>query len=182
MTLSIAATPISLPTLWLRRLGALLFLGLGLLTALRLRQVRLAEAFSASWLAGLIGIHPGRLNATVWVQTPDQWPAGINIVNGCSVGLLIIPLAVVTGLMLVTGRVRIRSALVAFALAATVVTLLNQLRYVITLFAIHRWGFAEGYGQTHVLVGSLVSSVGIIVATATLTVVLLRMGDGDRRG
>ena len=182
MTLPLPMSSVPASTLRIRRSGALLFVGVGALTAVFLRELRFAEASGASTLAGLLGIHPGRLNATVWVQTPDHWPAGINIVNGCSVGLLIIPLALVTGLMLVTGRVRTRSAVGAFLAVAFLVTALNQIRYVITLFAIHRWGFEEGYGQTHVLVGSLVSSVGIVLATATMTIVLLRMSDGDRRG
>jgi exosortase/archaeosortase family protein len=165
-----------------RRLAALAFVGVAVAIATHLRWVRIAEAKAVAVLVGALGTRPGRLNATVWVRTPDDLAAGINIVTGCSVGLLVIPLALVTGLALLTGRLRIVKALQAFVAAALIATVLNQLRYAVTLYAIHRWGFEDGYGQTHVLVGSLVSTVGIVVATSITAVVVLRHTEGRPHG
>lgn len=139
--------------------------------------VRTVEAVVTCAILRPLGAQPDRLRTTVWVQTPSSWPAGVQIVNSCSAGVLLIPIAVACGLVVATGRVSTWRALASFVLVGIIAVAMNQVRYAVILLAIHQWGFDAGFHQTHVLIGSVISAATVIGATALAYRLLWHRGD-----
>lgn len=128
---------------------------------LALRSIRVGEAVLSSLLLQAMGAGAERLGTTVIVQSgPGR--AGFTIATGCSTALLAIPFLGVGALAVLTGRFRPRRVLAHLAVAVVGVIVLNQLRFGIVGGAIHVFGYERGYGQSHVLIGTLVSTLGLV--------------------
>lgn len=152
-------------------LAALLVLSL-----VALRQVRIGEAMLSTRILSFLGTGADRFGTAVLVDS-DGSRAGFTIASGCSTALLAAPFLVIGALSLVTGRVRPGRTLACVAVALVGVIAVNQLRFGIVGGAIHLFGFERGYGQSHVLIGTLVSTLGLVLG---LTFFVLAMGK-DRR-
>lgn len=153
-----AATPTALVT----ALGLAAVLAASLLA---LRSVRIGEAILSTGLLRLMGTGAERVGTAVTVETGGA-RAGFTIANGCSTALLAAPFLTVGAIAVLTGRVRPPRILGSVAVAVVGVVLLNQLRFGIVGGAIHLFGFERGYGQSHVLIGTLVSTVGLVAGLA----------------
>lgn len=130
-----------------------------------MRSVRIGEAMLSAALLRLMGTGADRVGTAILVDT-DGARAGFAIASGCSTALLALPFIAVGALALVTGRVRPGRTLACVAVAVGGAVLLNQLRFGIVGGAIHLFGFERGYGQSHVLIGTLVSTVGMVAGLA----------------
>lgn len=128
---------------------------------LALRSIRIGEAVLATGLLRLMGTGAERVGTAVVVDA-GAGRAGFTIASGCSTALLAAPFLAVGAIAVLTGRVRPPRALASVGIAAVGVVLLNQLRFGIVGAAIHLFGFERGYGQSHVLIGTLVSTVGLV--------------------
>lgn len=142
-----------------------------------LRQVRIGEAMISTRILSWLGTGADRFGTAVLVDA-DGSRAGFTIASGCSTALLAAPFLVIGALSLITGRVRPGRTLACVAVALVGVVAVNQLRFGIVGGAIHLFGFKTGYGQSHVLIGTLVSTLGLVFG---LTFFVLAMGKDGRR-
>jgi len=156
-------------------------IGLALVASLvLLRPVRLAEAMLSSAVLSALGFGAERVGTSVLVET-DGARAGFTIASGCSTALLAAPFLAVGALAVATGRVRPGRAFATLAAALVGVVVVNQLRFGIVGAAIGWFGFRTGYGQSHVLIGTLVSTVGLVVGLAAFVLAMgrARTVEGD---
>jgi len=146
-----------------------------------LRPIRIAEAMLSSSLLSLTGIGADRVGTSVLVET-EGTRAGFTIASGCSTALLAAPFLVVGALAVATGRIRPRRLLATLAVAVVGVIAVNQLRSSIVGASIHWFGFETGYGQSHVLIGTLVSTLGLVVGLAAFVLAMARSRDAEGTG
>lgn len=107
---------------------------------------------------------------------------GHTVTIGCSAVVLLVPFVVVAALLLPVQRMPAVVTLGALGFAALVVAAVNQLRLLTIASGVHFWGLERGYGFTHVLGGSIVSTVGIVLGGLTFLVLLTRGAQVVRRG
>lgn len=160
------------------RVTALALVGLLVLSLVNLRPVRLAEAMLSSVLLSVTGFGAERLGTSVLVAT-DGGRAGFTIANGCSTALLAAPFLLVGALAVGTGRIRPGRALTTVAVALLGVIAVNQLRFWIVGASIGWFGFETGYGQSHVLIGTLVSTFGLVIGLAAFILSMSRSRAAD---
>lgn len=130
-----------------------------------LRPIRIGEAMLSAGLLRLMGTGADRVGTAVLVDTEGA-RAGFAIASGCSTALLATPFIAVGALALATGRVRPSRTLACLGAAIGGAVLVNQLRFGVVGGAIHLFGFERGYGQSHVLIGTLVSTTGLVAGLA----------------
>jgi len=73
-----------------------------------------------------------------------------------------VPFALLTALLLLAGRVQPGRAGATVALFAVVLILVNQLRLLVIILSVRGWGFETGFARSHVLLGTVVSTVGVV--------------------
>jgi exosortase/archaeosortase family protein len=84
------------------------------------------------------------------------------------------------GAMLVAvGRLSLARAFVAAGVAAVLLVAVNQLRLAVIVASMRLWGYQAGYERSHVLIGSAVTTLGL-VAVALLFMLLLGPGRRPR--
>ncbi len=97
---------------------------------------------------------------TVYFGLGSDTPLGLRMTPECTSAFLVLPLLLV-GAVMIALRPRIaRRVLIALAVAATAVIIVNQFR-VLTLVGLVKWlGVDTGYYWGHTLLGSMVSVFG----------------------
>ncbi len=154
--------------------------------------VRRLEAITASSILALLGTGAGASDTFVLVPTdvvPDgmvgEIPPGGAIVGGfrialgCSVVLFLVPLLLVAAVAVASGRVRAPARFGrALGLGAAAVVVVSQLRYVVSGLLIHEMGQERGFGIAHVLLGSIISTVGLALATFGFAWIAIWRRDG----
>lgn len=112
----------------------------------------------------------------------DGQLVGHTVTIGCSAVVLLVPFVAVAALLLPVRRMPAAVTLGALGFAALVVSSVNQLRLLTIATGMHLWGVEKGYGVTHVLAGSIVSTLGIVAGGLTFLVLLTRGAQVVRRG
>ncbi len=140
---------------------AAVVIGLAALAVLGQAQVRRGEAIGSALLLKLFHIAPA-----VSLGTAVTFPAkgryvGFTVAPGCTAALLVVPFFVVAGILLLARRVQPRRAAATIAAFTAVVVLVNQLRLLVIGSAMRVWGYPAGYDRSHILLGSLVSTIGV---------------------
>ena len=143
------------------RVFAAVAIGLAALAVLGQAQVRRGEAMGSALLLKLLNIAPA-----VSLGTAVTFPAkgryvGFTVAPGCTAALLVVPFLVVAGILLLARRVQPRRAVSTMAAFTAVVVLVNQLRLLVIGSAMRVWGYPTGYDRSHILLGSLVSTIGV---------------------
>lgn len=146
------------------------------------RAVRHAEACASASLLRRAWAPDARCLADNTVYRIDGQLVGHTVTIGCSAVVLLVPFVVVAALLLPVRRMPAVVTLTALAVAALVVGAVNQLRLLTIATGMHLWGVERGYGITHVLAGSLVSTVGIVLGGLTFLLLLTRGAAVVRRG
>jgi exosortase/archaeosortase family protein len=174
-TYLLAAEPDGAPDVGLVRpgmvAGGVVTLVLMLVGAGRLQQL---EAAVTVPLARLIGLEDARQVGRSVLFTVDGQPTGVDITIGCTAAFLLLPFVAATTVLLAVRRIPALRAFASLATAVVVVLAVNQARVLAIIAGMHAWGPEEGYGRTHVLVGTAVSTVGVVVAGSCFLLVLLR--------
>ncbi|MEZ0494445.1 hypothetical protein AB2L28_19580 [Kineococcus sp. TBRC 1896] len=146
------------------------------------RAVRHAEACASAFLVRRTWGPEARCLADNTLYRVDGVLAGHTVTIGCSAVVLLVPFVLVAGLLLPVRRMSAVVTLGSLGIAAVVVAAVNQLRLLTIATGIHLWGLERGYGATHVLAGSIVSTVGIVLGGLTFLVLLTRGAQVVRRG
>lgn len=109
-------------------------------------------------------VPPGEPDVYYGLGTDEMF--GLRISSGCSAALLVLPILVFATVMLLGHRGRVLDILVGLAVAVGFIIAFNQVRLGIIAFSSMRWGM-EGFGWSHTIAGSVISLVGVAIATVT---------------
>jgi exosortase/archaeosortase family protein len=107
---------------------------------------------------------------------------GLEITPDCSSALLIVPLCGLGMLLLIPRRLAVSRIAKALIAAAVVMVGGNLLRIGVIAIAVRLGGLGTGYQLGHLILGSIISIIGIAIALTLLTVILVRRGRKGRRG
>jgi exosortase/archaeosortase family protein len=124
-------------------------------------QVRHVEAVVCAVLLRLFAIAPAESLGTAVTFPSKGSYVGFTVAPGCTAALLIVPFVVVAGLLLLAGRVSPGRAVATVGVFAGVVVAVNQMRLIAIAIAMRAWGYPDGFERSHVLMGSLVSTIGV---------------------
>jgi exosortase/archaeosortase family protein len=144
-------------------------------------EVRRLEAqTSAGVLDALRVVKAEALGSSVIFPLEGRF-VGFTITPACTVALLTLPFFGAAALLIASRRVKITRALVALVAFAAVVFTVNQLRLAVAAGAMRAWGFETGYERSHVFLGTVVSTVGVLGSLAAFVYVLLARSRGAAR-
>jgi hypothetical protein len=150
--------------------------------------LRSLEASASSFVLRLVGAGGMARDSVVLVvdATRDDVagvPSGgfvagsFEIVSSCSVAMFLAPLWLAAGVLLLVRRTPPMTVL-RLALGFTfLLVAVSQARYVVTGWLIHSLGQERGYPLAHVLIGSILSTVGLVGGTVAFLVLALRTKD-----
>jgi hypothetical protein len=161
-------------------LGAALLALAGVAVVLGHTAVRQLEAQTSAGVLGAVRLAPARsIGASVIFPLDGKW-VGYNITPACTVALLTLPFFGAAALLVAARRVAIMRAFVAVVAFAAVVFTVNQFRFAVAAGAMRLWGFDTGYERSHIFLGTVVSTVGVLGSLAAFVYVLLAKGGGVR--
>ncbi len=126
--------------------------------AVRLHETEMAAAVVR--LTGGHGVHT--LGSNVLFFAKHRY-VGFALDAGCSAAFLVAPFFLLGAGLLLTGRVSVRRAIASTAVAVALVFAANQARLAVIAFAIRGWGLERGYERSHVFLGTVVSTVGVLI-------------------
>ena len=140
--------------------GALFTLGAVLLTVTR--QACMVEASVQHWMLQRLGVDAVHLQTAVLFPIDGQL-AGVTLSPGCSVGPLLGVFLVLASPIAHLRDVPARRVLASAAVLVAVFVLANQLRILVIVVAMVRWGFDRGYEVSHVFFGSAITTIGFVL-------------------
>lgn len=124
-------------------------------------QIRRAEAIGCAFLLDLLRLAPAESLGTAVTFPAQGRYVGFTVAPGCTAALLIVPFVLVAGVLLLARRVHPTRAIATVAVFAAVIALINQLRLMVIAISMRAWGYPDGFERSHVLLGSLVSTIGV---------------------
>ncbi|MEI4273468.1 hypothetical protein TEK04_17235 [Klenkia sp. LSe6-5] len=151
--------------------GGVLTLVLMLVEADRLQRW---EAAAAVPLARLVGVEDARQLGRSVLFSVDGQATGIDVTVGCTAAFLLLPFVAATTVLLAVRRIPALRAIASLGTAVLVILAVNQARMLAITAGMVTWGPEVGYARTHVLVGTAVSTLGLVVAGTCFLLVLLR--------
>lgn len=123
---------------------------------------RVVEAwFSAGFINAV------RLAPTEQAGTSVFFPAktlliDFDITTACTAALLISPFCLLAAGLLVSGRMSVRRSLGTLAGTALAIFAVNQVRFLVIALSLRLWGYPKGYEVSHIFIGTIVSTLGIL--------------------
>ena len=140
------------------------------------RTFRHFEARLATPMTGFVTGRHGTVtsNDLVYFALGTHRAFGLQITNECTSALLLIPLLVMMGSFTMFSRVPLRRQLLALAVGASLMMVVNVVRVSGIAWATWRFGFDPGYTYSHVFVGSAFSLVGFVASMLLALWVLVR--------
>ena len=111
---------------------------------------------------------------TVYFALGTRRAFGLVITNECTSAVLLIPLLVMMGSFMVFSRVSLGRQLLALAVGAALMLVVNILRVAGICWSTYRFGFDPGYKYSHVFVGSAFSLIGFVGAMLLALWILVR--------
>jgi exosortase/archaeosortase family protein len=172
--MSATAVHLPAPRKWpINRLIAPLVAGAGILLLISESHVRHLEAGAAAGILRLTALgHAHAVGSSVIFPHHQLW-IGYTVAASCTAALLIAPFFLIAALLILSGRVRIGSGLLALAAVTVIVWLVNQLRLLVIGASMRLWGFQTGYSRSHVLAGGVVSTLGVALGIAAFVALML---------
>lgn len=143
-------------------------------------RIRAWEAAGAARIGSLFGVIKAQsLGNSVVFPLGGRW-VGYSLTTGCTVALLISPFFFLLAAVMLAGpRITIGRAMFTLLTICTLLVVVNQLRMLAVAGAMRAWGFQTGYERGHVLLGTVVSTLGLVGALLIFLVVLTRGRRGD---
>jgi exosortase/archaeosortase family protein len=138
-------------------------------------QFRSLEAQVGAHLYGVIEPTLAASSAPViWFGLGTSRAFGLTITPDCSSALVLAPLSVLGIALMVPRRLPVRRVTKALAVAAAVMVTGNTLRIGVIALAIRIDGISTGYRIGHLVVGSVISIVCIVLGLGLLAHILTR--------
>ncbi|MFI5838626.1 hypothetical protein ACIA8K_02755 [Catenuloplanes sp. NPDC051500] len=136
-------------------------------------ELRHTEACMSAWLARRNGLTDATCTGSTVLFMIGEFQSGVTITLGCTVTFLAIPFLLATSGLFVIHRVSLIKSFLALISAITFIMICNHLRLLSIEVAMRIWGAADGYSATHILVGTLISTLGVIGGGLAYLYVLL---------
>lgn len=124
--------------------------------------VRLYEARASAFVLDLTRMGPAKSLGTAVTFRDQGRLVGFSLTAGCTSALLILPFVAVGAAIVLSGRIDPIRGLRTVALVSVVVFVINQSRFLVIAGAMRVWGYRAGYERSHVFLGSVVSTLGLI--------------------
>jgi exosortase/archaeosortase family protein len=141
-------------------------------------QFRSLEAEVGAHLYGVIEPTLAASRAPViWFGLGTSRAFGLTITPDCSSALVLAPLSVLGIALMVPRRLPVLRVTKALAVAAAVMVTGNLLRIGVIALSIRMGGISTGYRIGHLVVGSVISIVGIVVGLGLLAIIVTRNGE-----
>lgn len=145
-------------------------------------RFRVGEASVTAWVLRLFHLRPAAsLGSNVVFPLHGRW-VGFSLTVACTAALLMAPFFAVAGLLLLARRVDSRRALIALSVASVVIFTVNQLRLLVIAGSMLAWGFQTGYERSHIFLGTVLSTIGVIVGVIIFVWMLIGRPDQPRIG
>jgi exosortase/archaeosortase family protein len=142
-------------------------------------RFRVGEAWVTAWFLRLFHLRSAAaLGPNVVFPLHGRW-VGFELTVACTAALLLVPFFAVAGLLLLVGRVDRGRAAVALLVATGVIFAVNQLRLLVIAGSMLAWGFQTGYERSHVFLGTMLSTIGVIAGV--IVFIWMLIGGADRR-
>lgn len=143
--------------------------------------------YEASIITPMISFVTGRHRAVtsdtlIWFARGTPRVFGLYISSGCTSALLLIPLFVVIGSFAIFTRMSLPRQIGALAAGATLIVGVNALRMTGIAWATWKFGRGNGYGFSHLFVGSAFSLLGFVAAMLVALWILVRGQRSAGRG
>ncbi len=144
-------------------LAAVVVVAAGIAVAVAHRSVQAAEAWMSAGLATASGLVTAQPFGSAVVFPLDGRNVGFTITPGCSVAFLLPFFFVVAAALLASGRISAGRAVFSIVAVSATLFAVNQVRLLIVSASMRGWGFETGYERSHILLGTLASTIGVIV-------------------
>lgn len=108
----------------------------------------------------------------IWFGLGTPGAFGLEITPDCSSALLIVPLCGLGMLLMIPRRLAVSRVATALAVAALVLVVGNLLRIGVIAVAVRLAGVSTGYQIGHLILGSIVSIIGIALALILLVAIV----------
>lgn len=144
-------------------LAAIVVVAGGIAVAVGHRSVQSLEAWLSAGLANGLGLVPAEPFGTAVVFPLDGRMVGFTITPGCSVAFLLPVFFVAAAALLAFGRISTSRAVVTVVAVSATLFVVNQVRLLIVSASMRGWGFELGYERSHILLGSLASTLGVVL-------------------
>lgn len=155
-----------------RSVAALLIVG-GVLLVTFVRYGQMAEAQANGALLNLLHIAPAEVYGAAVVFLPGQTYIGYRVDAGCTATLLLVPFFFLTAGLLSFSRLSPRRCLVALGLVSVLIFTANQARMLLIASVMRVLGGERGYDASHVFLGTVVSTLGVLGAIVVFVAVLV---------
>jgi len=136
--------------------------------------IRLAEARVS---AGVIDVtrvaHAQSIGSSVVFPLRNAF-VGFTITLGCTAALLVVPFFALTSGLIVARRASVQRGVATLALLVVALFVVNQARLLVIALSMRIWGFERGFEVSHVLLGTVVSTLGVLGGLLLYLWVLLR--------
>ncbi len=124
--------------------------------------IRELEAWVSAHVVHMFGVVPATsMGNSVVFRLDGRW-VGYTMAVGCSVTMLITPFFLLAAAMIASRRVRPGRALGALPLLSVALFAVNQARLLVMAISMRGWGFQLGYERSHVFLGSILSTLGVV--------------------
>lgn len=141
------------------------------------RPIRVFEAHvSALVLDGLsFGSSDAIGSAVVFAESGRL--VGFTLTLGCTAALLLIPFFLVAAGLIASRRIHAVRAARSLVVATLVVLIVNQLRFLVVAVSMRVWGHEKGYERSHVFLGSVLSTAGLMIGVMVFVLGMAKDGD-----
>lgn len=150
--------------------GAAVVVALVLLAAAAVQRIEAATATALMRLVGLDAWSDASIVRIIVDTDPEKagLPSGgyrlggFTIAPSCSVALFLAPLLIAAAALLVGRRARAADVVRGLLVVIPLIIVVSQIRYVVTGALIAAQGQDRGFSLAHVLIGSIISTVGLV--------------------
>ncbi len=100
---------------------------------------------------------------TVFIHTPSS-VVGLQISASCTAAFLLVPFLALGAAMMGSRRLVVHRVIIGLVCGTMIVFWLNELRFLVIAWATHNWGIAGGFEWSHVLAGTVITTLAMLVA------------------
>ena len=139
------------------------------------KPIRGAEAHLAAQVMQRINLRTAHAVGTNVTFPLHRHFAGYNVTLSCTVALLIAPFCLIDAGLMWSRRTSFTKGVRSLAVVALILIVVNQLRLLTIGASMVLWGFKTGYERSHVLLGTTLSTIGVV--TGLIVFIWLLIGD-----
>ncbi len=124
--------------------------------------IRPVEARMAAVIVAFTQLAPARTLGTAILFPANGMYVGLNVTASCSIALLVSPFCLLAAGLVLSRRTSLQRGLVTLGVLALWLLVVNQARIVAIVVAVRLWGIDRGYDLSHVMFGTVVTTLGVL--------------------